>query len=108
MLNRAAGAEQGARNLPELRQRRVALERVCRGARVTELVERHAVARSGGSEMLNRAASTKLGASDLLERRQRRVALERVCRGARVTELVLVQAVARRGGSAMLVARQGR
>jgi hypothetical protein len=54
MLNRAAGTEQGARNLLERRQRRVALQRFRerRGARVADMVVPQAAARRGGSGML--------------------------------------------------------
>jgi hypothetical protein len=52
--DRAAGTEQGARDLLERRQRRVALERLRerRGARVADLVVPQAAARIGGSGML--------------------------------------------------------
>jgi hypothetical protein len=52
--DRAAGTEQGARDLLELRERRVALERLRerRGARVADLIELQAAARRGGSVML--------------------------------------------------------
>ncbi len=54
MLNRAAGTEQGAGDLPELCQRRIALERIRerRGARVANLVVFQAAARREGSGML--------------------------------------------------------
>jgi hypothetical protein len=50
----AAGTEQGARNLLEHRQRRVALERLRerRGALGADLVVHEPAARSGGSGML--------------------------------------------------------
>ena len=52
--NRAADTEQGARDLRERRQRRVALERLRerRGARVADLVVLQAAATRGGSGML--------------------------------------------------------
>jgi hypothetical protein len=52
--DRAARAEQGARNLPELCQSRVALERLRerRGARGNDVVGPQAAARRGGSGML--------------------------------------------------------
>jgi hypothetical protein len=52
--DRAAGTEQGARDLPELCQRRVALERLRerRGARVADLIVPQAAARRGGLGML--------------------------------------------------------
>ena len=52
--DRAAGTKQGARDLLERRQRRVALERLreCRGARVADLVVVQAAARRGASGML--------------------------------------------------------
>ena len=52
--DRAAGTEQGARDLLERRQRRVALERLRerRGARGTDPINRQAAARRGGSGML--------------------------------------------------------
>jgi hypothetical protein len=52
--DRVAGAKQGARNLPDLRQRRVALERLRerRDACVADLVVPQAAARGGGSGML--------------------------------------------------------
>jgi hypothetical protein len=52
--DRAAGTELGARDLPERRQRRVALERLRErlGARLEDLVPFQAAARRGGSEML--------------------------------------------------------
>jgi hypothetical protein len=118
--DRAAGTEQGARDLHERRQRRVYLERVRerRGARVADLgaeavqAAAQAAARIGGSGMLvaRQGRGEEQGARDLRKRRQRRVDLERLRerRGARGTDLVALQAAARRGGSAMLVARQGR
>jgi hypothetical protein len=111
MLNRAAGAERDARNLLQRRQRRVALKclQERRGARVADLIELQAAARSGGSGMLNRAAGAEQGACDLPERRQRRVALEclRQRRGAHVTDPGVVQAFARRGGSGMRDTKAG-
>ncbi len=52
--DRAAGTEQGARNLHQRRQRRVALERLRerRGTLVADPVPPQAAARSGGSGML--------------------------------------------------------
>jgi hypothetical protein len=52
--DRAAGTKQGARVLPEPRQRRVALERLRerRGARVADVVANQAAARRGGSGLL--------------------------------------------------------
>jgi hypothetical protein len=52
--DRAAGTEQGASDLPKLRQCRVALDRLRerRGARVADLVSVQAAARRGGSGML--------------------------------------------------------
>ncbi len=52
--DRAANAKQGARDLLERRQRRVALERLRerRGARVADLIFVQAVASRGGSGML--------------------------------------------------------
>ncbi len=67
--DRAAGIEQGARNLLERRQRRVALERLRerRGALGADLVVNQPAARSGGLEMLvarqgclNRAGRARL------------------------------------------------
>jgi hypothetical protein len=69
MLNRAAGTEQGTRDLRELSQRRVALERLRerRGARLADIVGVQAVTRRGGSGMLvarqgrrHRAGSVRL------------------------------------------------
>ncbi len=56
LVARQEGTEQGAGDLRELCQRRVALERVCRGARGADLVTVQAAARRGGSGMLNWAA----------------------------------------------------
>jgi hypothetical protein len=52
--DRAAGTQQGARDLLERFQRRVALERLRerRGARISDLVDPQAAARRGGSGML--------------------------------------------------------
>ncbi len=52
--DRAAGTEQGARDLLERRQSRIALERLRerRGARVSDMVVPQAAARRGGSGML--------------------------------------------------------
>jgi hypothetical protein len=52
--DRAAGTEQGARDLHERRQRRVDLERLRerRGALVADLIVMQAAARRGGSAML--------------------------------------------------------
>jgi hypothetical protein len=52
--DRATGTEQGARDLLERRQRRVALERLRerRGARVSDLIEPQAAARRGVSDAL--------------------------------------------------------
>ena len=94
VARRAPGTEQGARDLLERRQRRVALERLreCRSARFADLVVTQAATRRGGSGMswLDKAAGTEQGARDLLERRQRRVALERLRerRGALVADPV--------------------
>jgi hypothetical protein len=54
LRNRAAGTEQGARDLRERRQRRVALERLRKrhGALVTDLVLKQPAAKRGGSGML--------------------------------------------------------
>jgi hypothetical protein len=113
MLNWVAGTEQGARDLLERRQRRVALERLRerRGARVADQIVPQAAARRGGSGMLvARHEGTEQGAGVLPELCQRRVALERLRerRGSRDADLVVLQAVARRGGSGMLVASLGR
>jgi hypothetical protein len=107
MLNWVAGTEQGARDLLERRQRRVALERLRerRGARVADQIVPQAAARRGGSGMLvARHEGTEQGAGVLPELCQRRVALERLRerRGARGADLVDTQAAAWRGGSGML------
>ena len=54
VARRAAGTDQGARELLERRQRRVALERLRerRGARVADLIFSQAAARRGGSGLL--------------------------------------------------------
>ncbi len=109
--DRAAGTEQGARDLLERRQRRVDLERLrerCCASLADLVVEKAAAKRKGqGCSWRDRAAGREQGARDLLERRQRRVDLERLRerRGARLADLVGPQAAARRGGSGMLVAR---
>jgi hypothetical protein len=112
--NRAAATEQGARDLRERRQRRVALERLRerRDARLADPAAVQAAANEEGQgcSWRDRAAGTEQGARDLLEPRQRRVDLERLRkrRGALIADPVVRQAAARRGGSGMLVARQGR
>jgi hypothetical protein len=54
LVDRAAGTEQGARDLLERRQRRVDLERLRerRGARDADVVALKAAAKRGGSGML--------------------------------------------------------
>jgi hypothetical protein len=105
---------QGARDLLERRQRRVALERLRerRGARLADLSEPQAAARKSVSGMLmaKQGRRQREGARDLLERRQRRIALERLRerRGARVADLVVTNAAAKLGRSGLLVAKQGR
>ncbi len=101
---RAAGAEQGARDLQEKRQHRVALERLGErhSARLVDLVVNQAAARRGGSAMLlaRQGCQQRAGARDLQERSQRRVALERLRKrsSASVADLVVSQAATRRGG----------
>jgi hypothetical protein len=112
--DRAAGTEQGARDLLERLQRRVALERLRErdGAHRPDLVFMQPAARRGGSGMraAKRVAVTNQGAYDLRERLERRVALERLQerRGVHFANLVGQQAAARRGESGMLVEGQGR
>ncbi len=100
--DRAAGTEQGARDLLERSQRRIALERLRerRGARVADLgVPQAETMREGqGCSWRDRAIGPQQGVLDLLELFKRRVTLERLRerRGARVADLVASQAVAKK------------
>ncbi len=66
LVARHQGTEQGARDLLERRQRRVALERLGErgGARLADVVVPQSAATTGGSGMLNWAAGTEQGARD--------------------------------------------
>ncbi len=85
------GTERGARDLLEISERRVALERVRErlGARFLDRVHVQAAARRGRGSVVLVAIGTEHGARDLLEISERRVALERVRErlGARFADL---------------------